>query len=148
MSYTNQTDHELLDRKAIIDILVSLLGSNLSRSSSELSRDEHYERLKKLEGSSLEIKWLDFIYKSGLILPTHAQELIQSCHTRPDYLYKNKYIAIYIDGPIHDSPDQASKDRKIEEDLADNGWHVIRFRYDQDWQEIIAANENIFGALK
>ncbi len=145
MSYSNQTDHELLDRKAIIDILISLLSSNLSRSSSEFSRAEHYERLKKLAGSSLETKWLDLIYKNGLILPTHAQELIQSCHTRPDYLYNDKYVAIYIDGPIHDSPDQADKDRRIQEDLEDNGWHVIRFRYDHDWQEIIAANENIFG---
>lgn len=145
MSYSNQTDHELLDRKAIIDILISLLSSDLSRSSSEFSRAEHYERLRKLAGSDLELKWLDYIYKSRLILPTHAQELIESCHTRPDYLYSDKYVAVYIDGPIHDSPDQARKDKKIQEDLEDNGWHVIRFRYDKDWPEIIAANENIFG---
>lgn len=145
MSYSNQTDHELLDRKAIVDVLISLLSSDLSRSSSEFSRVEHYERLRKLAGSDLELKWLDYIYKSGLILPTHAQELIESCSTRPDYLYSDKYVAVYIDGPIHDSPDQASKDKKIQEDLEDTGWHVIRFRYDSDWQEIIAANENIFG---
>ncbi|MDD2506986.1 MAG: DEAD/DEAH box helicase [Candidatus Cloacimonetes bacterium] len=145
MSYSNQTDHELLDRKAIIDILISLLSSNLSRSSSEFSRAEHYERLRKLAGSDLELKWLDYIYKGGLILPTHAQELIESCHTRPDYLYSDKYVAVYIDGPIHDSPNQANKDKKIQEDLEDTGWHVIRFRYDKDWPEIIAANENIFG---
>lgn len=145
MSYSNQTDHELLDRRAIIDILVSLLGSTLSRSSSEFSRTEHYERLRKLAGSDLELKWLDFIYKSGFILPTHAQELIESCSTRPDYLYSDKYVAVYIDGPIHDSPDQASKDKTIQEDLEDIGWHVIRFRYDKDWPAIIADNENIFG---
>jgi len=145
MSYSNQTDHELLDRKAIINILINLLGSNLSRSSSEFSRAEHYERLKNLAGSDLELKWLDFIYKNGHILPTHAQELIASCHTRPDYLYSDKYVAVYIDGPIHNSPEQANKDKKIQEDLEDTGWHVIRFRYDKDWSEIIAANENIFG---
>jgi|LSQX01.2.fsa_nt_gb ATP-dependent helicase YprA (DUF1998 family) len=145
MSYSNQTDHELLDRKAIIDILISLFNSNVSRSSSELSRTEHFERLKRLAGSSLEEKWLDLIYKSGHILPTHAQALIESCNTKPDYLYSDKFVVIYIDGPIHDSPDQASEDKKIEKCLDDAGWHVIRFRYDDDWQEIIAANKNIFG---
>lgn len=145
MSYSNQTDHELLDRKAIIDILVSLLSSNLSRSSSGFSRAEHYTRLRNLAGSDLELKWLDRIYKNGYILPSHAQKLIESCSTRPDYLYSDKYVAIYIDGPIHDSPAQATKDQIIQEALEDNGWHVIRFRYDQDWADIIAANENIFG---
>jgi hypothetical protein len=33
----------------------------------------------------------------------------------------------------------------ITNDLEDTGWHVVRFRYDSDWTEIIAANENIFG---
>ncbi len=145
MSYSNQTDHELLDRKAIVDILISLLSSDLSRSSSEFSRVEHYERLKNLNGSSLEVKWLDYLYNNGYNLPTHAQELIESCHTQPDYLYKDKYVAVFIDGPVHDSQDQQAKDRKITDDLEDTGWHVIRFRYDSDWTEIIAANENIFG---
>lgn len=145
MSYSNQTDHELLDRKAIIDILISLLSSDLSRSSSEFSRVEHYERLKNLNGSTLEVKWLDYIYNNGYNLPTHAQELIESCHTQPDYIYKDKYVAVFIDGPVHDSPDQLAKDRIITNDLEDTGWHVIRFRYNSDWAEIIAANENIFG---
>jgi len=148
MSYSNQTDHLLLDRKAIIDILISLLSADVSRSSSEFSRVEHYERLKNLNGSTLEVKWLDYIYNNGYNLPTHAQELIESCHTQPDYIYKDKYVAIYIDGPVHDSPDQQAKDRNITNDLEDTGWHVIRFRYDSDWREILASNENIFGAFK
>jgi hypothetical protein len=148
MSYSNQTDHELLDRKAIVDILISLLSSDLSRSSSEFSRVEHYERLKNLNGSTLEVKWLDYVYNNGYNLPTHAQELIESCHTQPDYIYKDKYVAVFIDGPVHDSPDQLAKDRMITNDLEDTGWHVIRFRYDSDWREILASNENIFGAFK
>lgn len=145
MSYSNQTDHELLDRKAIIDILISLLSSDLSRSSSEFSRVEHYERLKNLNGSSLEVKWLDYIYNNGYNLPTHAQELIESCHTQPDYLYKDKYVAVFIDGPVHDSPDQQAKDRKITDGLEDAGWHVIRFKYSEDWKAIISSNANVFG---
>lgn len=145
MSYSNQTDHELLDRKAIIDVLISLLSSDLSRSSSEFSRVEHYERLKNLNGSTLEVKWLDYLYNNGYNLPTHAQELIESCHTRPDYIYKDKYVAVFIDGPVHDSPDQLAKDRMITNDLEDTGWHVIRFKYSEDWKAIISSNANVFG---
>ncbi|MFA5484601.1 MAG: Zn-binding domain-containing protein, partial [Candidatus Cloacimonadaceae bacterium] len=145
MSYSNQTDHELLDRKAIVDILISLLSSDLSRSSSEFSRVEHYERLKNLNGSTLEVKWLDYLYNNGYNLPTHAQELIESCHTQPDYLYKDKYVAVFIDGPVHDSPDQQAKDRIITNDLEDTGWHVIRFKYSEDWKAIISSNANVFG---
>ncbi|HOH98170.1 MAG TPA: DEAD/DEAH box helicase [Candidatus Cloacimonadota bacterium] len=145
MSYSNQTDHELLDRKAIVDILISLLSSDLSRSSSEFSRVEHYERLKNLNGSTLEVKWLDYVYNNGYNLPTHAQELIESCHTQPDYIYKDKYVAIYIDGPVHDSQGQYAKDKEIAMALEDLGWHVIRFRYDDDWQSIISIYANVFG---
>lgn len=146
MSYSNQTDHGFLDRKAIIDILISLLSADISRSSSEFSREEHYQRLLNLKGSDLEVKWLDYVYNNGYILPTHAQELIESCRTRPDFLYKDKYTAIYIDGPIHDSPNQRIKDQEINEKLDDAGWHVIRFRYAEDWQTIISKFSNVFGS--
>ncbi|MCB5263165.1 MAG: DEAD/DEAH box helicase [Candidatus Cloacimonetes bacterium] len=145
LSYSNQTDHALLDRKAIIDILITLLVSDLSRSSSGFSRVEHYERLKKLAGSTLEIKWLDYIYNNGYILPKTAQQLIEECHTRPDFIYQDKYTAIYIDGPVHDTADQRAKDKVIADSLNDLGWHIIRFRYDGDWQSIISNYANIFG---
>ncbi len=146
LSYTNQTDHALLDRKAILDILITLLSSEFSRSSSDVSREDHYTRLRNLAGSDLESKWLDFIYKNGYILPTNAQQLIESCHTRPDFTYNDKYTAIYIDGPVHNDPHQQVKDKEIEAQLDDLGWHVIRFRYNDDWQAIISLYSNVFGA--
>jgi len=146
LSYTNQTDHALLDRKAIIDILIALLSSELSRSSSDVSRADHYTSLKNLAGSDLETKWLDFIFRNGYILPTNAQQLIESCHTRPDFTYKDKYIAIYIDGPVHNDPHQQAKDKEIEAKLDNIGLQVIRFRYDDDWQAIISNYANVFGS--
>jgi len=145
MSYANQTDHELLDRQAIIDILKNLLNSNLDQSSNSLPRSELYQQLKNLAGSKLEIKWLDLIYQNGYILPTHAQELIESCQTRPDFLYKDKHCAVFIDGPIHDQLDKIAEDKRITEDLENRGWYVLRFRYDADWEKILSENPNIFG---
>lgn len=48
-------------------------------------------------------------------------------------------------GSVHDSPDQQAKDRKITNDLEDAGGHVIRFRYNADWQKIISSYANVFG---
>lgn len=145
LSYTNQTDHALLDRKAIIDPLITLMTSEFSRSSGPVSRKDQYEQLKRLAGSDLEVQWLDFIYNNGYILPTSAQQLIEECHTRSDYMY-GPYIVIFIDGPVHDSPNQQAKDKEIMQRFLDIGrHHVIRFRYDDNWQELVDANANVFG---
>lgn len=145
MSYTNQTDHELLDRKSLINHLKTLFDSTVQRSSSNLSREQHYQQLKSLCQSTLETMWLDYIYTKDYILPTHAQRDIESCYTRPDFLYEGKYVAIYVDGPPHDKAGQKEKDKQITDQLENLGWHVIRFRHDDDWDEIIKAHKSIFG---
>jgi len=56
------------------------------------------------------------------------------------------YIVIFIDGPVHDQPDQQAKDKEIMQRFAYIGrHHVIRFRYDDNWQAIISSNANVFG---
>lgn len=148
MSYTNQTDHELLDRKEIINILVDLLHSELHRSSSDLSRQQHYQQLLDSCESDFEKKWLTYIYNHDYILPTHAQKYIELCNTRPDFLYEGRglYVAIYVDGSPHDKAAQQEKDKQITADLENHGWHVIRFGTREDkWDEIIQNNKSVFG---
>ncbi len=145
MSYSNQMDHLMLDRHSVIPILQKLRSATLQRSSSELSRGQHFKELLRLCQSEFEKKWLSYIYERDCILPTHAQQLIESCNTRPDFLYEGKYAAIYVDGPPHDKPGQQAKDKEITDALENEGWHVIRFRYDADWDGIIEANKSVFG---
>jgi len=148
MSYTNQMDHELLDRQRLRPILLDLRNAEIRTSATHLPRAEHLKRLKRVAGSELERKWLDYLENSNYALPTHAQKLIEQCATRPDFLYLDKRVAIYIDGPPHDHPEQQKKDREINEALDDYGWHVVRFRYDDDWQKTIKAHPNLFGDSK
>jgi len=55
-------------------------------------------------------------------------------------------IVIFIDGPVHDQPNQQAKDEEIMRRFVDIGrHHVIRFRYDDNWHSIIDANSNVFG---
>ncbi len=77
MSYTNQRDHEYLDRALIRDLLLALAKSTVKGSPTALSRTEQLARLKALCDSDLERKWLDFLEANNLRLPDAAQMLIE-----------------------------------------------------------------------
>jgi len=145
MSYTNQMDHQLLDRHAIRDVLLELSNSVVESSPSSHPRTSHSESLRRLAGSSLELDWLQYLENAKLHLPTDAQQLIEACRTRPDFTYKDKLVAIYVDGPPHDYPDRQKRDIEQISCLEDLGWTVIRFHHQEDWGAIIAEHPNIFG---
>ncbi len=145
LSYYNQRDHRLLDRKLLPSLLLSMASGKIECSPSVRSRDEHLERLLRLSESSLEKKWLHFIADSGLRLPTHSQIHIEDCNVRIDFLYKDEGVAVFIDGPHHDNKDQSALDIEQSECLEDLGYHVIRFRYEEDWDDIVGQYPDLFG---
>ena len=155
LSYYNQADHELIDRKKVINLLASLHHATLERSSSHLGRKNQYELLKKKTDtrSDLEREWLELIYNDLHNLPTDAQYLIPEANTKPDFVYCDRYdawVAIYIDGTPHDAADVAQRDREIDRLLLNLGWLVLRFRHDEreGWKQLILDNANIFGRGK
>ena len=147
MSYSNQPDHEYLDRQKIQPILLQLAGSTLKASPVGVSRAAHLERLEKLCGSTLEKKWLHLLENNNLTLPDATQEPISACHTTPDFLYREEYVAIYIDGPVHDQPDICDEDAAVTKRLLAKGYQVIRFRYDEDWEAKLREHPSIFGPV-
>jgi very-short-patch-repair endonuclease len=149
MSYTNQRDHELLDRKLIRETLLALATSRVVAGPGARSRADHLTRLKALCDSDLERQWLDFLEAHQLRLPDEAQKLIEACHTRADFYYTDAQAAIYIDGPVHDQPDVAAQDHVLTECLSwDAGLTVIRYRYDADWRAICAEHTSVFGKIE
>ena len=150
MSYGNQRDHAFLDRMVLKDYLRALAGGTVVASPGPLARADHLERLKRASESGLEKKWLDFLEKNALRLPTHAQILIRECGTRPDFLYADggNQGAVYVEGPPHDFPDRQKRDEEITPRLEDNGYLVIRFRHDDEWSGIVAKYPSIFGVMK
>ena len=145
MSYYNQMDHELLDRKLIRDILIQLTTSTIRVSPVAVERSEHLEHLLSLCESDLERKWLGFLEEHNLRLPDAAQQVIESCHTRPDFFYIDKGVAVYVDGPDHDPSDIASKDAEIEDRLMNAGYTLVRFGYKDDWEKIATKHAYVFG---
>ncbi len=148
MSYSNQREHELLDRHSIRDVLLQLAAAEVEAAPAEIPRAEHLAQLKRVAGSELEKHWLDWLETHELSLPSRAQTLVEECHTRPDFMYDQQQTAIYVDGPPHDFPQRKDRDRQQTENMEDYGYTVIRFSHDDDWMPIVHRYPHVFGTPK
>jgi hypothetical protein len=145
MSYTNQQDHELLDRTLVKDWFFQLAHARVDLSPTIEPKGNHLEELLAACDTDLERRWLRFIDERGYNLPTAAQVFMPECGTRPDFVYEDMDTVIYIDGPIHEYPDRAKRDREQEAALENAGKWIIRFGHADDWEKIIREKPSIFG---
>jgi ATP-dependent helicase YprA (DUF1998 family) len=146
MSYSNQPDHRLLDRKHIREFLLDLAHAEVEVSPGPLPRREHLERLRNLTDSELERRWLAFLDAGGYALPTDGQRLLDALKARPDFVYAGEQTAIFIDGPVHEYADVAARDGEATARLEDAGYTVIRFPADQgEWPAIAGRWPSVFG---
>ena len=147
MSYRNQRDHALLDRHAVQPLLMAYASSTVPASPTNRSRGEQMQYLLANAGSELEKRWLRWVDGSGHRLPTDGQVFIESCNTRPDFVYADQYAVVYIDGPHHAYPERQRLDAAQAEALEDRGYIVIRFGADrdEDWATEAGGHPNVFG---
>jgi very-short-patch-repair endonuclease len=71
--------------------------------------------------------------------------LITECNTRPDFIYEQEQVVIYVDGYYH--LDAARQQRDIENTacLEDLGFTVLRFGILNDWERIFGNHSYLFG---
>ncbi len=136
MTYQNQPDHQLLDRDAIKDLLAKLRNAELTLLPSDSPPQPD---------SSLEKAFIARLEKGGYRLPDRSQVLFPSASTRPDFVYDEACAAVYVDGPIHDYPERARRDRRADRAMRDLGYGVLRFGHRDDWDALIRENRAIFG---
>lgn len=117
-------------------------------------RAAQLERLTKACDSELEKQFLALLDQHGYRLPDDAQKIVDGYYVRPDFAYHTDGmdVAIFIDGPVHDSGHQQEKDEHARVKLEDEaGWLVLRFHHgdaDTNWIDTIAAHAGIFGDAK
>jgi len=146
MSYGNQQDHKLLDRFLVRDWFLALCSARVETAPGRGGRAAHLEELLSRCDSELERDWLRFLEAGGYNLPGEAQVLIPECGTRPDFLYREHGMAVYIDGPIHDYPERAARDRERESCLDAMGFNwIVRFGHSDEWQTIVKRYPSVFG---
>lgn len=151
LSYYNQPDHALIDRKdeAVLDLLCRLTRAEPRPVPGPGHGGASFTELIAASTSSLEEAWLYYLKEKGHHLPDTVQPFLEAYDTRPDFAYTDHQAVVYIDGPAHLKPAQAVLDEKLTARLEDAGFTVIRFPADQNqWPGILAEYPWIFGQGK
>ena len=102
LSYRNQPDHRILDRQAARDVLAPLRRARVQPSKNAR------RRVDALVASGLEGEWLDHVRAAGYREPDDAQVLIEAAGTRPDFVYLDDHVAVYVDGRTMTIPSASS----------------------------------------
>ncbi|HXH25580.1 MAG TPA: hypothetical protein VNI78_10045, partial [Vicinamibacterales bacterium] len=156
LSYSNQIDQRLIDRRLIRDHMLGLASSFVVESRGR-SRDEQYQRLRGLldPRSPAEASFLEHLYEYGHRLPDDAQNRPEPrTAAQPDFYYERDSrapgICVFIDGAAHDLAGQQRKDAAARSALEDAGYRVValRFTTPPTWREQLARLNDVFGASR
>ncbi len=146
LSYYNQPDHPLIDRKQeeLRDLLCKLTRV---RGLAKSSQGDSFEQLMNASTSSLEKAWLEYLKSNGFNLPDKAQPYLEDYNTRPDFAYTtDQQTLVYIDGPHHEGKKQKKTDEEITQKLTDAGYTVVRFDKDKStWRDLLKKYAWAFG---
>ncbi|GFG53371.1 DEAD/DEAH box helicase [Mycolicibacterium agri] len=154
LSYSNQWEHQHLDRHCVLDLLRRLATASVAVGAGGEERAEHLQRLAEACDTELERKFLALLERHGLRLPDEAQQIVEGLYVRPDFAYHTDGmdVAVFIDGPVHDAAHQQQKDEAARAKLEDEaGWLVLRFHHqdaDSNWLNVIEQHTDVFGRPK
>ncbi len=149
MSYANQRDHLILNRHLLLAPLQALRQAASLRRSSERDYTQQYEWLREQTdpASELERRFLDFLFRHQLRLPTYAQYRMSDFSVQADFIYRdgNGVTCVFCDGSAHDDPRVKERDNVIRERLRNAGFAVIVIRYDRPFGEQVSQYQDVFG---
>lgn len=152
LSYSNQLEHRLIDRQEVKDYLLRLAGGDTLPEANGRDYDQQYQWLiERIDpASTLERRFLDYLYGRRLRLPDRAQHRPEDdIHSQPDFYYDRdglNGICIFVDGAVHDHPVQAERDKSAREALEDRGYRVITLRSDRSLDDQIDEQADVFEA--
>jgi superfamily II DNA or RNA helicase len=146
MDYGNQPDHPYLDRNLVLPLFAELWKAAFAPESPG-EEDPHLAQLLLACESDLERRWLRECRLRGLPLPDRAQHTLQvgDTFTRFDFFY-DRGVGVYVDGPSHEDPERARKDRELRQRLTLLGLPYVVFRDGEPWDEAFAELGRLLGA--
>jgi Lhr-like helicase/very-short-patch-repair endonuclease len=155
LSYYNQPDHTLIDRKdkdasgLLLDILCRLTQASTTQGTLGRAPEQHDAELARMAGSSLEQAWLAHVNENGYRKPDRGQQTISAAATCADFFYDDLHLAVFIDGPHHNAERQKQTDADINRKLDELGYLVVRFpQQTTAWPDIFKNNADLFGPGK
>jgi hypothetical protein len=144
LSYANQMEAHLLDRRAIRDLLLGLTRCTVRLRVGSQSAKEHLERLLSLTQSEFERRFLKFLDRYNYRLPKEAQKSIGEPHCIADFSY-DPNVLVFCDGPHHDTTRQRRIDEQLRRQLLTKGYRVIVIRWDKDLKTQVQNYPEVFG---
>lgn len=155
LSYYNQPDHELIDRKdaaadgLLLDILCRLTRAGTSLGTQGRDPEQQEAELARTAVSTLEQSWLAYISKHGYRKPDRGQHTIAAASCCANFFYDDLQLAIFIDGPHPETGSQRQQEANINQQLDGLGYLVLRFPNDaSEWPSILKNNADLFGPGK
>lgn len=149
LSYRNQLDHSVINRHSIRDTLLELARSTVTAGAGGRTREDQRRILDLLSDSGLERRFVEWLDVNGYRLPDRAQITVAEAKARPDLVYDiaGSPVAVFVDGPVHDSDHQQERDQAAQARLEDLGWLVLRVRHDEDWAQSVSKAPSVFGLV-
>jgi len=147
LDFGNQPDHAVIDRKVIADYLRALANAAVVLTDAPPASDDPWHVLYSLCDSQLERKFLDTLRQHGFRRPDKAQLRLPERYSRPDFYYEEGSICVFVDGPPHDTPEQAAEDEAVRARLTTDGYQVLVFHHARtDWLALLRKHPEVFGA--
>lgn len=145
MDYGNQAHHPLLDRNLVLPFFQTLREAVFQEEDEE-EACPGLKALLPLCESELEKRWLLECCRRGLPLPAEAQRVFDlgGTHTRFDFFYREG-VGVFVDGPAHQNPERARKDRELRQRLTLLGVPYVVFREGEAWDEAFAELRRLLG---
>lgn len=151
LSYYNQRDHKIIDRRLIADALEKLriCSIEIQTNAGFADYDEQYRSLSRNldPSSSTEKQFIDFLYRHGLRLPDAAQKRVDGLYVQPDFYYHPR-VWVFCDGTPHDDPQVKADDEHKRQSIMAMGDEVWVYRYQDKLPDIVAARPDIFKKVR
>lgn len=150
LSYSNQREHRLIDRRLVRDFLTLLAEARLSPVAED-DYEQQYDKLWRLTDSDLERKFLAYLRDHRLRLPDEAQTRpAPEVYVQPDFYYRRPGqagVCVFVDGPVHDDPEVAANDEQQRAQLSERGYGVVAYRHKDDLAALVAGDAELASVV-
>jgi hypothetical protein len=148
LSYYNQRDHDILDRRQIKDVLEKLIECDYSPSQGNNDYEAQYKYLLESydRNSATEKPLIEYLYKNKLSLPDKAQVNMKEFYISADFVCNTQDgpVLIFCDGSVHDDELVKIADGHKRQLLKDAGYDVIVWHYSEKVEDLIIRRKDIF----
>jgi len=141
LSYGNQTDHAVINRHAIRDLLLRLVNATTVPTNATEPRDDRAANIKAQSESDLHRAFIDLLIQHDFALPTDDVPPVGATGVRPDFAFvaDGSALAVFIE---ESTPPDADE---VDDLFNDAGWSVLRLHPGEDWLARVREHSYIFG---